>query len=93
MIGHVGVDLADGPSLFDDAEKVNREHFLVGKVGLGIVALTLRHGLETVSVLLADEQVNPYERMLRVHVAKGGFVRRRQAPSSNRLRRHGFFNP
>jgi hypothetical protein len=48
------------------------KHFLVGKIRLGVVALPLDSSRKATSVVSADEQVDPNERMLGVHVAKGG---------------------
>lgn len=94
MVQHVLANLADGRSLFEKAKQVDRQHLLIGKVRIGVVALPLGHRSEATPIVPTDEQVDPNERMLTAYVAKGGLVRRcLVAPSSNRPRRRGFFNP
>jgi hypothetical protein len=88
------VNLADGRPLFDEAEHVNREHLLVGKRRIGVVALSLGHRSKSASVALADEQVDPNKRRGSVHVAKGGFVERcLVAPFFKPPAATWFFNP
>ena len=74
VILHTLVNLADGRSLLDEPEHVNGQHLLVGKVGIGIVALPLRDCGEPSPVAATDAQVDPNERRGSVHVAKGGLV-------------------
>jgi len=72
MTGDVAVDSADGALLFGNAEQVNRKHFPVGEVRVGVVTLSLGSGANFAAVTSANEQVHPNEHMLWVHVAKGG---------------------
>jgi len=92
VILSVFVDVFDRVSLAEKAEQINREYLLVGEVRIGIVALPLHHSAQaSVSVMTANEQIDPDEHMLPVHVAKGGLDGRcLVAPSSNRPRRRGF---
>jgi hypothetical protein len=52
--------------------QVDRQHLLVGKIRIGVVALPLNGGREATLVLPNNEQVDSNERILGVHVAKGG---------------------
>jgi hypothetical protein len=70
------VNIADGLSLFEKAEQVHRQHLHVGKIRLVVVALPLNGGREAASVVPKNEQVDSNERILGVHVAKGGLLER-----------------
>nr|WP_240331478.1 hypothetical protein [Salinibacter ruber] len=50
------MNLADGRPLFDEPENVDRQHLLIGKSRVGVVALPLGCCGEPASVALADEQ-------------------------------------
>jgi hypothetical protein len=61
---------------FEKAEQVDRQNLLVGEVRVVIVALPLDRSCEPTSVLPNNEQVDSNERILGVHVAKGGLLER-----------------
>nr|WP_263810686.1 hypothetical protein [Salinibacter pepae] len=72
---------------------VDGQHFLVGKVGLIIVALSLGRGRKATPVVLANEQVDPNERILRTHVAKGSLLEMLDTPLSKLPAATWFFYP
>ena len=87
MILRLLVDIADFLSLFEKAEQVDRKYLLVGEVRFVIVALSLNRSCKATSVVSANEQIDSNERMLDVHVAKGGLLERCwMHPLSSRLR-------
>ena len=93
VITGVIVDLADRSPLFYDAEQVDCEHLFIGEVWIGIVALALRRSAKAMLVVLTDEQVDANKRILRVHVAKGGFGRKASSTSFKSPAAMWFFNP
>jgi hypothetical protein len=56
--------------------QVDRQHLLVGKIRLVVVALPLDRSCKATLVLPNNEQVDSNERILGVHVAKGGLLER-----------------
>jgi hypothetical protein len=94
MVSDVLVNLADGGSLFDEPEHVDRQHLLVGKGWIGVVTLPLSHSLQASSIPTADEQVDPNKRRSSIHVAKGGYLKKMLvAPSFKPPAATWFFNP
>lgn len=59
MIFRVLLDLTNGRPLFDKLEHVCRQHLLVGKRRIGVVALPQGHCGELGSEALAEKQVDP----------------------------------
>jgi hypothetical protein len=76
VIFRVLVNLTDSLSVFEKAEQVDRQNLLVGKIRLVVVALPLDRSCKATSVVSANEQVDSNERILGVHVAKGGLLER-----------------
>ena len=76
MIFRLLVDIADCLPLFEKGEQVDRQYLLVGKLRLVVVALPLDGSREATPAVSANEQVDSNERILGVHVAKGGLSER-----------------
>ncbi|MCS3613452.1 hypothetical protein GGP63_002752 [Salinibacter ruber] len=88
------MNVADGVPRLEKAKQIGGQDFLVGKVGLVIVALSLGRGSDATPVVPTNEQVDPNERTLRTHVAKGSCVERRLvAPFFKPPAATWFFNP
>jgi len=93
VILRILVNLADCISILEKPEQVDRQYLLVGKVRLVIVALPLYSSGEAASVVSANEQVDSNERILDVHVAKGGLSEMLDASSFKPPAVTWFFNP
>jgi len=94
MIADLVVDLTDRSSLFDDSEQVDREHFFVGEVRIGVARLALGKSPEAaLPVVSADEQVNANKRIRKVHVAKGGVCEKASGTFFKPPAATWFFNP
>jgi len=72
---------------------VDGQYFLVGKVRLIVVALTLGRGRDAASVVPTNEQVDPNEHVLKTHIAKRRWSERLDAPLSKLPAATWFFLP
>lgn len=87
------MNFADCLSFLARLRQVARQHFLISKVCFGVVDLPLSCSSNRASVVSANEQVDPNERILGVHVAKGNLSEKMLVHLLSSRQRRGFSTP
>ncbi|MCS3658127.1 hypothetical protein GGQ11_002928 [Salinibacter ruber] len=68
------MDLFDGLAFADESKQVDGKNFFIGKIRVGIVALSLGNCAKSIGPAPADEQINANERIPPVSIVSAGVV-------------------